>query len=218
MSTALHTPVGASLSQTREPAGALRDRPLSHLDGPQQRFWGFSRIGKRRRLIEAQQRGFLWVGRPGEFRNPSAGTYADPLRRRETNRAFPAPDSAGYALLWGTGGPTAPAQSDPPRFALAGTSTLAIPSDCIPIPSAGRTARSTLRLILHCLPDPTQSHPPRSRRGIRCTLPKRESSISWSKGYHIAAKGCRRNAVISTRRHSCLRPGVAGDLTAQLGN
>ena len=110
-------------------------------------------------------------------------------------------------MLQGTRGPTAPAQSDPPRFALAGTSTLATPSDCIPIPSAGRTARSTLRLILHCLPDPTQSHPPRSHRGIRCTLPKRESSISCCKRCYIQAWRCRRNDLISPASHSRRRPG-----------
>ena len=154
----------------------VRDNPLSHLDGFQQRS-GFPARSAGKRGPQKPSKGGFYGSVDLEYLE-NLGIHRlgrKPIHyiRRETNRAFPAPDSEGSALLRGTGGPTASAQSDPPRFALAGTSTLAIPSDCIPIPSAGRTARSTLRLILHCLPDPTQSHPPRSRRGIRCTLPKR---------------------------------------------
>ena len=61
----------------------------------------------------------------------------------------------------------------------------------------------------HHRTDPGQSRSPHNRKGHRCKLPKRESSISCSKRYHIEARGCRRTGPMSTHRHSRLRPGAA---------
>ena len=73
----------------------------------------------------------------------------------------------------------------------------------------GRTDHSMGRRGRHHRTDPGQSRSPHNRTGSRCKLPKRESSISCSKGYHIEARRCRRTGPMSTHRHSRLRPGAA---------